>query len=340
MNIGNRIKKLRMDHGLSQEELGEKLHVTRQTVSNWENNKNYPELSILVNLAELFDITVDEILNEEHEDVCESNEKMKRKMIGSRIGLLLAIVIFLLSGYALWQMSFPNDMELHKGCVYADSLTGSVVEVNLKHHESGRPWECFFGTKTDSNAVLDSFRSQDVILDITDLSNKEDNAERYLFKVNSELGVLYQELYAFHFSFPKHKRERSYVLRDSIKRIFRGEEEFDILFPCSILDYDAGLLRDEADEFWIYNSTWSYHEEFLGENETIMDFLLQFYNETDLYDATAEGSKIVVTFDRGALDGKLLNQYQKMRLERLYKGIFVIEIDNKESTLTVELIDE
>ena len=43
MNIGNKIQKLRNDCNMSQAEFAEKFHVTRQTVSNWENNKNYPD---------------------------------------------------------------------------------------------------------------------------------------------------------------------------------------------------------------------------------------------------------------------------------------------------------
>ena len=55
MNFGETLQSLRKKQGLTQEALGEKLHVTRQTVSNWETGKNYPELELLVALSDLFD---------------------------------------------------------------------------------------------------------------------------------------------------------------------------------------------------------------------------------------------------------------------------------------------
>lgn len=48
MNIGNQILTIRKEKQLTQEEFGRLFHVTRQTVSNWENGKSYPELQILV----------------------------------------------------------------------------------------------------------------------------------------------------------------------------------------------------------------------------------------------------------------------------------------------------
>ena len=47
MDIGNKIQKIRTEQGMTQAEFADKFHVSRQTVSNWENNKNYPDLSIL-----------------------------------------------------------------------------------------------------------------------------------------------------------------------------------------------------------------------------------------------------------------------------------------------------
>ena len=51
MNIGNQILNIRKDNQLTQEEFGKLFHVTRQTVSNWENGKSYPDLQILVSMS-------------------------------------------------------------------------------------------------------------------------------------------------------------------------------------------------------------------------------------------------------------------------------------------------
>ena len=57
-------KKYRLESKLSQEDLAEKLFVTRQTISNWENAKNYPDINSLVLSSALFDVSLD-ILSKE-----------------------------------------------------------------------------------------------------------------------------------------------------------------------------------------------------------------------------------------------------------------------------------
>ena len=65
MNIGNQILTIRKEKQLTQEEFGRLFHVTRQTVSNWENGKSYPELQILVSISDQFDISIDTLLKED-----------------------------------------------------------------------------------------------------------------------------------------------------------------------------------------------------------------------------------------------------------------------------------
>lgn len=59
MEVGNQIRKYRMDSKLSQEDLAEKVFVTRQTISNWENNRNYPDIRSLVLLSNVFGVSLD-----------------------------------------------------------------------------------------------------------------------------------------------------------------------------------------------------------------------------------------------------------------------------------------
>ena len=62
MELGNHIKHYRNEKGLSQEELAERVYVTRQTISNWENNKNYPDINSIVLLSEIFEISIDNLI--------------------------------------------------------------------------------------------------------------------------------------------------------------------------------------------------------------------------------------------------------------------------------------
>ena len=61
-DIARNLKRLRRQKGLTQEELADKLHVTRQAVSNWERNQNLPELEVLLAAAEAMGVSVDELL--------------------------------------------------------------------------------------------------------------------------------------------------------------------------------------------------------------------------------------------------------------------------------------
>ena len=54
MNIGNQISAIRKEQQLTQEQFRSLFHVTRQTVSNWENEKSYPDLQMLIDISNQF----------------------------------------------------------------------------------------------------------------------------------------------------------------------------------------------------------------------------------------------------------------------------------------------
>lgn len=62
MNISNQIKRYRERDGYSQEFLAEKMFVSRQTISNWENNKSYPDIHNLLMMCNLFNISLDDLV--------------------------------------------------------------------------------------------------------------------------------------------------------------------------------------------------------------------------------------------------------------------------------------
>lgn len=62
MDIGNKIKKYREVNGFSQEELADKIFVSRQTLSNWETNKFYPDIKSIELLSNIFDVTLDDFI--------------------------------------------------------------------------------------------------------------------------------------------------------------------------------------------------------------------------------------------------------------------------------------
>lgn len=78
MELGKHIKKLRSEKNLSQDDLSQLIFVSRQTISNWENDKSYPDVHSLVLLSKVLDVSVDKLLKG---DI----EKMKEKINQSDI---------------------------------------------------------------------------------------------------------------------------------------------------------------------------------------------------------------------------------------------------------------
>lgn len=62
MNIGDQITSVRREQQLTQEQFGGMFHVTRQTVSNWENGKSYPDLQTLIAISDRFGVSLDTLL--------------------------------------------------------------------------------------------------------------------------------------------------------------------------------------------------------------------------------------------------------------------------------------
>ena len=60
--FGQRLARLRREKGLTQEEIAEKIGISPQAVSKWENDVSSPDISIIISLSEILDVTTDELL--------------------------------------------------------------------------------------------------------------------------------------------------------------------------------------------------------------------------------------------------------------------------------------
>ena len=97
MEISKQIKKHRLDAELSQEELAEKIFVTRQTISNWENNRSYPDINSLILLSNFFDISLDILVKGDLEEMKEEIklEDIQQFNRDSKIYTALLVVLVL-----------------------------------------------------------------------------------------------------------------------------------------------------------------------------------------------------------------------------------------------------
>ena len=106
MELGNRIKKFREKINLSQEELADKIYTSRQTISNWENDKTYPDINSLKLLSNIFDVSLDNLIEG---DI----ESMKKKVLGTDIKefkilswiFTIEMLVMILSAYPLMKFA-------------------------------------------------------------------------------------------------------------------------------------------------------------------------------------------------------------------------------------------
>lgn len=94
MIFAEKLKKERKEKGGSQEELAEKLFVSNQSVSKWENGQNYPSIEIIIKLSDLLGVTIDELLSSDGE-LTEKVIKDSKRLAYPRLKMFFEILIMI-----------------------------------------------------------------------------------------------------------------------------------------------------------------------------------------------------------------------------------------------------
>ena len=170
MELGKQIKMYRQEAHLSQEELANRVYVSRQTISNWENDKSYPDVNSLVLLSEIFQISLDKLIKGDIEvmkDVIQKEEIEKMNRYGRIYTIMLivtavsAVPLFMWLGVwafipwgIIWAISLcfafkvekvkkDNDVQTYKEIVAFSE--GKLLDDIHKQREIGkRPYQKFF----------------------------------------------------------------------------------------------------------------------------------------------------------------------------------------------------
>ena len=126
MEIGKKLKDARMRSGFTQESVAEKVNVSRQTISNWENEKSYPDIISEIELSNLYSISLDELLKGdekmmEHLEESTNVVKSTRKLIG--VILLNIITVILLITLSM----FLPDRSYYLLVVFCLAIASSSV---------------------------------------------------------------------------------------------------------------------------------------------------------------------------------------------------------------------
>lgn len=108
MEIGKKLKKARLDSGMTQEKLAEKINVSRQTISNWENEKSYPDIISVIEISNLYSISLDLLLKgdkkminylDESTNTVKSNKRLMVAIIINIIAAILLIIVNMFMSY-------------------------------------------------------------------------------------------------------------------------------------------------------------------------------------------------------------------------------------------------
>ena len=170
MELGKQIKKQRQEVHLSQEKLADRVYVSRQTISNWENDKSYPDVNSLVLLSEIFQISLDNLIKGDIEvmkDVIQKEEIVKMNRYGKIYTIMLivtaisAVPLFMWLGVwafipwgIIWALSMyfavqvekvkkDNDVQTYKEIVAFSE--GKLLDDIQKQREIGkRPYQKIF----------------------------------------------------------------------------------------------------------------------------------------------------------------------------------------------------
>lgn len=105
MELNAQIKKYRTELNLSQEELAEKVYVTRQTISNWENGKSYPDIHSLLLLSSLFNVSLDQLIKgdiETMKEIINEQEVKKFNYYGNIFSIHFLILILSAAPLFIW----------------------------------------------------------------------------------------------------------------------------------------------------------------------------------------------------------------------------------------------
>lgn len=170
MELGKQIKKHRQEVQLFQEKLADRVYVSRQTISNWENDKSYPDVNSLVLLSEIFQISLDNLIKGDIEvmkDVIQKEEIVKMNRYGKIYTIMLIVtvvsavplfmwlgvwafipwgIIWALSMYFAFQVEKVkkgNDVQTYKEIVAFSE--GKLLDDIQKQREIGkRPYQKIF----------------------------------------------------------------------------------------------------------------------------------------------------------------------------------------------------
>ena len=175
MDLGNKILKLRKKKGYSQEELAEKLDVTRQTISNWELGSTQPNPEQLKGLSKILNVSIDEMLDNDIKGVIVEKLSNTEKLAGIIIKILKVFGILIILYVVLMFVALIAFMAFRKEST--DSVNNSATSATLNCSIKDQDYTITIGDDTYFNCPECSDEMEIYLRDITDWANIDHSVE-------------------------------------------------------------------------------------------------------------------------------------------------------------------
>ena len=137
MEIGKSIVKIRKDKNLTQDDLARKYYVTRQTISNWETGKSYPDLETIVKISDDFNISLDVLLKEDNKMVKEIDNKVKANKKYKKI-LMYIVIIICVMAYVFYKEIKLNKFYFEEEKIDKSNIFSETLTINKENEYKGK----------------------------------------------------------------------------------------------------------------------------------------------------------------------------------------------------------
>lgn len=150
MEIGTKLRNARTKSGLTQEKVAEEIGVSRQSVSNWENGRSYPDIVSVIKLSDLYSVSLDELLKEDKKMINHLDEATNTVASRRRLTMLIEVGSYLL----IWTFSMIAFWAFYGVAFW----TGAVNDTAISY---GYPTVVFYIVLPISAAVISAFVGAD-----------------------------------------------------------------------------------------------------------------------------------------------------------------------------------
>lgn len=177
MNIGNNIKQLRQQKNLTQEQVAEKLGVSYQAVSKWENKANTPDITLLPEIANLFGVSIDALFLDDIADYSDIHSFMKDDDVIRVVQMRGTKVLKVSSAFSQneppIEIAFPHDCndrtQYFKVEVYGHIIADSSINGDVVCYQSIHSSSINGDVKSEGNIKVNELNAQKIICgNITD----------------------------------------------------------------------------------------------------------------------------------------------------------------------------